>query len=243
MMDVVYPLANASKFHDDWELRYSLRSLMLQDWVSEIYLIGHCPEWVKDVVHVPCFDPYTSCKDANIINKILLVCNDPDLTDMFLVNSDDQYFLKAINEEELVPVLENPSRLQEYRFKSGIHNWDKRVISTITWCRKHGYPDHIFQSHIPYCVNKHSYPVAMSKVAWGQGSEFTTHVYLNIAMATQPQKEPVGRTIRVKAHTDAQYLRQAAKGATFLNHNDNGLTPILKNYLEEHFPNKSRWEK
>ena len=243
MIDAVYPLNNSSKFKDDFELRYSLRSLMLQDWIGNVFLVGHCPEWSKDVVHIPCGDIYLACKDASIINKILLACSNRQLDDPFLVNSDDQYFLRPICVEDLEPMLEDPSPFAEYKFKAGINSWHRRVVETVQWCAKHGYPDWIFQSHAPYLVNKEAYIGAMCKVPWGRENGFTTHVYLNLTQKEHPQKEPKGRTIRLKGRVQAIDIDKQVERATFLNHNDEGLTPNVKAFLEKRFPIKSKWEK
>ena len=243
MIDVVYPLANNSKFRDDWELRYSLRSLQQQDWVRHIYLVGHCPGWIKAVTHITCDDPYTSCKDANIINKIILACTCRHLSDQFLVNSDDQYILKPIDVYDLEPVLENPCRLSEFKAKQGMNTWHKRVVDTVQWCVKNSLPEWIFQSHVPYVVDKEDYVAVMSQIPWGKGNGFTTHIYLNLTREQTPCKEDKGRTLRVKGRINPEELRAQVSQAIFFNHNDSGLTPIVKNFLEEHFPVPSRWER
>lgn len=243
MIDVVYPMANLSKFKDDWELRYSLRSLSQQNWVRNVYLVGYYPKWAQNVIHIPCPDPYTACKDANIINKILLACSCVGLSGYFLVNSDDQYILKSIMAEDIVPMLENPNRFSEFKMKAQTNSWPQRVINTVGWCKNHNYPDWIFQSHSPYVINKNEYPVAMSNVAWGQGNGVTTHIYFNLTLKDQPEKEPPGRTVRCKGRIQEDELRKMIKQGVFLNNNDSGLTPIFKAFIEEYFPVKSRWEK
>jgi hypothetical protein len=240
MLDVAYPIANKSKAGDDFELRYSLRSLEQQNWVKDVYLIGHCPKWVQEIIHYPCSDPYTNTKDANIINKIMLASSIPGITENFVVNSDDQYFLKPIAEEDLFPVLENPYRMDELKRKCGQNTWFRRVVDTANWCKARGYSDWVFQCHIPYVVNKYDYPQCMSQLAWGQGNGFTTHAYLNMTLKEEPVKEPAGRTIRVQGRImDLSHTRNA----TFLNHNDAGLTGQLISFIENRFPDKSRWEK
>ena len=148
MMDVVYPLANLSKHKDDFEIRYSLRSLNCQSWVDRVFLIGHKPEFLKDVIHIPCGDPYKNCKDANIINKILRACQE-DVSDRFVVNSDDQIFLKEVSETDLECFIESPDKTMEYKLKSKTNNWHRRVVETKAWCLSNGYPDHVFHSHTP----------------------------------------------------------------------------------------------
>lgn len=242
MIDVVYPMANLSKHRDDWELRYSLRSLAQQSWVRNIYLIGHRPKWATGLTHIPFPDPYTACKDANLINKILNICYLPELSDNFLVNSDDQYVLHPVSEEDFAPLLENPNRFAEFKMKAGTNSWHRRVVDTVSWCKQHGYSDWIFQSHTPYIVNKQAYPQVMQQVPWGRGNSFTTHIYQNMTVKQTPEKEPIGRNVRIKTKVRPEQLTQLAKTAAFFNHNDAGLQPCVKEWIERLFPHKSRWE-
>ena len=115
MMDVVYTIGNFGKHGDGFELRYSLRSIEEQDWVRNIYILGNCPDFLKNVKHIPCPDHYRKSKDANIINKVLMACS-YDVSDDFIVNSDDHYILKKIDREELGPWLEN-SNVKEQALK------------------------------------------------------------------------------------------------------------------------------
>lgn len=242
-MDVIYPYANKSRSGDDWELRYSLRSLEQQPWVDSVYIIGYIPKWVKNVIWIHCPDPYISCKDANIINKILVACADRAVSENFVVNSDDQYILKPIGEEDLKAVIENPDRLKEYQRIATTNGWPKRLMDTVNWCKANGCDPWIFNSHIPYVVNKYDYPFCMCRLAWGQGNGYTTHAYLNMALDYVPEKEPVGRTIRVKSRVNESDFKNKINDAMFLNHNDSGLITVVKTFLENRFPNKSRWEK
>ena len=242
MIDIVYPITNLSKYRDDFELRYSLRSLQQQNWVRNVYLVGHKPKWTRNVKHIPCIDPYLSCKDVNIINKILRACINPELSETFVVNSDDQYILKPIDLQDLEPVLEHPNRLAEFKMRAAMNTWDKRVVDSVLWCSRNGYGDWIFQSHIPYIVNKEEYVSAMSKIPWGRGNGYTTHIYLNMTVVKHPEKEEKGRTLRIKTRVNLDEFNKAFNNAIFFNHNDSGFIPVVKKALEDHFPVKSRWE-
>ena len=243
MMDIVYPMVNLSCNRDDFELKYSLRSWDSQIWVNNIYLIGHKPNWINEkVIHIPCESPYTNSKDANIINKILVACSIENISSIFVLCSDDQYVLKAVDPDHLVPMIENPSRMSIYKQKMKFNNWHRRVLSTAAWCNTHGYPDHIFQAHTPYLINKRNYPLFMSNVAWGHDNGFTTHIYMNMSVCKSPEKEPIGRTIRIKDHSDKEEFKKYIHTAIFLNHDDKGLMPLVQEYLINRFPNKSRWE-
>lgn len=240
MMDVVYTLANKSKFKDDFELRFSLRSVARQPWVRQVYIIGHCPRWARNVVHIPCPDPYPGNKDANIINKIIRAVCRPQLSDPFIVNSDDQYFLRVLDSPE---ILEAPPtdfyKYKNYQVKQRANNWHKRVAETIGWCKQNGYPEHIYDSHRPYLVRKSDYIQYMCLAPWGRANGLTTHVYLNICGVTPAN---IDRTERIKTPDTLKGIKRAIVGAMFLNHNDAGLNPAMKEFLREWFPEPSPWE-
>ena len=93
---------------DHLEIEYVIASLKkyCSSWVGRIFVVGsEPPEEIKDfVIHVPCDDPYTHCKDANIIHKMRYACeNIFDLTDDFLMVSDDQIVTKVSSWEDMKP--------------------------------------------------------------------------------------------------------------------------------------------
>ena len=90
------------------EMEYVIASLKkyCSSWVGRIFIVGsEPPERVKkDVIHIPCDNPYTHCKDANIIHKLRYACeNIFDLTDDFLMVSDDQIVTKVSSWEDMKP--------------------------------------------------------------------------------------------------------------------------------------------
>ena len=93
---------------DHLEIEYVIASLKKYclSWVGRIFVVGsEPPEEIKDfVIHVPCDDMYTHCKDANIIHKMRYACeNIFDLTDDFLMVSDDQIVTKVSSWEDMKP--------------------------------------------------------------------------------------------------------------------------------------------
>lgn len=233
-VDVVYPLTNASKGHEDFEIRYSLRSLARQDWVRNVYIVGHKPDWMKDVRHIPCGDPYPP-KDANLINKVLLACADSELSDEFVVNSDDQYTMEPVTLCALGPY-SDPQRIKTASRDRHSSKWSQRLLSTVSWCRKNHLPDFVLDCHMPYLVDKAEYQRVMAKVPWGAGNGVTTHVYFNLTMTEAPPEPPSGLVFHAGAPGPVP------EDCTFFNHNNTGLTPQVKKWLEAKFPEPSPWE-
>lgn len=242
-MDIIYPICKGSKYQDDVELRFSLRSLEQQSWVGKVYLVGHRPAWAINVHHIPQSDPYLHCKDVNIINKVLRACYERELSEEFLVNSDDQLFLRPIAPEDITPMLERGTSASTYRVKATTNNWYRRVRETMDWCRANKHPDWILQSHTPYVVSKHLYPEVMMGIPWARGNGFFTHVYFNLTESRTPPMEPAGYAVRIKAPLSISSIRkEVLPDSVFLNFNNNGLSAGMLEWLKERFPKPSRWE-
>jgi len=241
-VDVVYPLAPLSKNGEDWELRYSLRSLAAQPWVGTVFLVGHRPDWAQNIVHVPCDDPHKS-KDANIIRKILYACRIPELSSQFVINSDDHYIMKILRLMDLGPWLEHPSSLKDAYLKQAVSRWYIRLIKTVDYCNRRGFPQWVFESHIPYMVEKDRYIKTMLNIPFDKGIGLMTHVYYNLTLDIKPLKTIPGSVVRLKSEKTYDEIKEMMKYCMFLNHNDTGLSDGLKQILSERFPEPSPWEK
>lgn len=59
-----------------------------------MFIIGHCPEWVLNINHIPCADdPRNRFRDRNIMLKISEACKDSRVSDNFLMVHDDHFLL------------------------------------------------------------------------------------------------------------------------------------------------------
>ena len=241
-VDVVYPLMDTSKWRDDWELRYSLRSLAEQSWVGKIWLMGHCPKWAVNVLHIPVGDPVTNVKDANIIYKVLRACSFDELTEQFVINSDDHYILRPVELEELGPWLDNNPPTFSNKGPSSL--WLRRQADTLKWLVKQGYPDWLFNSHLPYLVKKHAYQEAMRILPWKRMNGVQTHAYYNVTLDPDepPQAAPSLLSIHHRVTITPEQMAEGTEGRTFYNHDNGGLCPAVKDWLERRFPTPSKWE-
>jgi len=253
-IDVVYPLTNTSKSRDDFELRYSLRSLNLQPWVKDLFIVGYRPPWVKNVHHIHSPDQWGyNLKDKNIIKKMLCACADSRVSDPFVANSDDQYWLKVVDPQDmLIPPRENPAqidlerlnqRLNPYRVFRNI--WIKRQYQTIEFLKKEGRSEIRFDGHCPYLIEKRKYMDTMAQVPWELGNGFLIVVYhgWNFESGNGFRIESRdGVLVRIKNDLKRNEIEEKTKQALFLNHNNRALTIGMREFLQKRFPLPSRWE-
>lgn len=97
MIDVVIPLGTGSK-HSNIELRYTLRGIENHlRGIGCIYIVGHCPGWLKNIIHLPIkeFDSGAKFKEHNIFMKVLHACK--FIKGEFLFMNDDHFLIRDFN--------------------------------------------------------------------------------------------------------------------------------------------------
>lgn len=95
---LVYILGTGSKWENN-EIRYSLRSAEKFFSHGPVFLIGECPEWIRNVQHIPAEDPY-SVKVRNGIHKITVAAREHSVPERFVLMNDDFFFLRPVQSIE-----------------------------------------------------------------------------------------------------------------------------------------------
>lgn len=109
LYDIVIPLKAAEPNED---LRFTLRSI--EKYGAEygtIWLVGYCPRWVQNVRYLP--TRQFSDKWTNTLRNRIVVCEQKDLSDKFLLFNDDFILTRPVKSwEELTAC--NRGRLIDY---------------------------------------------------------------------------------------------------------------------------------
>lgn len=153
-MDVVYPLKRSAGPYR--ELRFSLRSLRNLPH-SNVYLVGGCPPWVRNVRHLEAEQQPTKWLDSS--NNIRVACMLDEVSDPFILMNDDFFVMEPVDS---VPVLNRGSVLdvaQECRengittgaYIGGMHATRNELIRL-------GFDDPLsFELHVPMVIHKREF--------------------------------------------------------------------------------------
>ena len=97
-MDILYILGTGSK-HNNQELRWSLRSIEKYGKnIDKVFVVGADPGFLSDDVnYIPCPDKFGEEKHKNMLYKIQYAVLNSDISDVFLVSSDDIFVLKSFD--------------------------------------------------------------------------------------------------------------------------------------------------
>jgi len=210
-IDLVYILGTGSRWNDN-EIRYSLRSV--QNYfpaVGKVFIIGECPEWATNVIHIKVPDKYDN-KLLNARAKYLAAATNPQISKNFVLMNDDFFILREIDE------IPNFSRgtieemMSQHPTKNGYYYrslWDthKRLDGM-------GIKDPIdFEVHAPIIFNKEKLETVIGMI--GSEKVFSIRSCYGNLMNLEPTK-----VIDFKAANIAEFAYQKMRGADYLSIND-----------------------
>lgn len=154
-MDVVYILRNRSN-NEYRELRYSLRSLKNINY-DNLYIIGGNPVWLQNARWVAASDCHKN-KALNALDKLMIACDIPELSDDFILMNDDFYLL----EPQEIKYLSKGKLRQTVIEKKAEYNGSKYWYSMDRTAKKFKDPLD-FELHYPFIFNKKKFQALEDK--------------------------------------------------------------------------------
>lgn len=256
MLTIVYPYIERLQLWN--ELRYSLRSL---EWLRvdassrefQVMIIGNKPEWVKNVIHVPHTRvdsvEYTNCYDA--VRKLTAALQHPGCTEDVMLMYDDIYILQSVNPDFFA----NPIAMQEMRYYPADTTHHRLMNRTFDELQTRGLPYYNYETHLPRIYKREKMLEVIEKFNPQDNRLLTNTLYYNYWFKDQrPQLIEYNHKIKSGFYDEdyvpysypcetREQVLQAMSGRLVLNHNDEGLSPVLKEVIEQLFSEKCEFEK
>jgi len=245
-MDLCYFLSAESQAND-WELRFSLRSWWRHyPALGNIHIVGHLPEWLIDsypVTHHDLPDPYRANKDANLIQKTIYLATRPEVSDPFILCSDDQFLLRPAVTAELSPPRHH-GEIAKCKKQKG-HSWWERLHRTGDALRRRKCPTFHYDTHIPHVVTKDQ-ARALLRWNYGEGGGYCVFSLLfngSHADGVRVDSGPIRAGLYGCLHTP-EAVRAKMASNLFLSIDGDSLRcrPIVEE-LEGRFPDRAPWER
>lgn len=148
-MDYVY----VCRPGDNEELRYSIRSTVANLPPARIWVVGGKPDW-----YVGDFIPVHSIGNShmNVWNQLHVVCNNPEISDDFILMNDDFFTIKKLEKIEYFYSGTMKQALQNY-VDSGQTNYGYQRLFNKTYkylSRRDTRPPLDYELHMPMEMNK-----------------------------------------------------------------------------------------
>ena len=193
--DAVCPLGNGSRYGDK-ELRYAVKFLQKNvKGLRDLIVVGKKPPrnlvWRTGEIRT-IETPGTGLPrgDADIIDKLLRACGDPDITDPFLMFHDDHYVLAQFRADSF-PAYHKPS----WQCRSRNSEYRKRADCTYEVIKGLGVDrPEMFDLHAPVLIYKNDYLESLNKVKWKSGKILCKSVYANLCRKLRRKSLPDCKT-------------------------------------------------
>jgi hypothetical protein len=229
-IDVVYLCMRESRYRH-LELRMSLRSLETYcSAIGTVHIVGHCPDWIQNVNHIPVEDEPRNVPDWNIMNKLRVYCE--QTTEPFLFVNDDHYFLTWFQAPEF-PYFHMGS-LEDYVRRRGTgDSYGRRSSNTLQHLKQKGLPTKHFDCHYPIIYDPKKFIETVVK-----GASWNTHRDGFII------KSLYANSLRIDGIQQKDYKlnevppKEAKVFSTYPH-----IKHSIQRFLTERFPDKSKYEK
>lgn len=238
MIDVVYTLGTGSPWQDN-ELRYSLRSLeRFISGINNVYIVGHCPDWLVNVTHLPFPDPH-ACKERNIMLKTAYVCGHPDLSENFLAIHDDHFALDYQDASEILNYAGGDLKRMSQQVAKQNH-WREAVLNTYNALISKGHTTNNFDIHFPILINKKIFPAVMDLYDWRTPRGYVVKSLYGNTVGIKPTRIIDMKLAQRYSTAD---LVTRLKGRPWFSVGNAGLNGHFKMLLEALYPKVSIFEK
>jgi hypothetical protein len=228
-MDIVYPLGKGS-LYNNFELRMSLRSLEKHlANMGEVWIIGEKPEWLQNVHHIHKHDINT-VPDRNMMEKLKVACETPEISEEFLMVHDDHYLL-ADFDANTFPYFYSED-LKEYVAKRFDQGYGQRAKNSLQHLTEKGLPTLHYDIHYPIRYNKQKFLEVIPTLPWATTRQgfIIKSVYSN-STGVIPTLE---KDYKINSHP----LHSNVKVMSSFPH----MRAAVTRFLMETFPTKSRYE-
>lgn len=235
MIDLVYPLGTGSVWEDN-ELRYSLRSVEENlNGVRNIYIIGQKPAWLVNVFHLPHPDN-SGVPSKNTYLKYRLACEQPDLSENWLLMNDDFFINKPAEAAEwpyyykgILPTHVRKSRLLALECP----------VNTVNFLQKKNLSLLDYRVHCPMIINKQKFldmPIAENEY----GIVNTRAVYGNFYEVGGTETKEIFVFGKKPVHEINKFLSDKPFFSLI---SMAGRDWAVREYLKTRWPKPSRYEK
>lgn len=152
-LDIVYCLKNGNEDFD--ELRYSLRSL--ENFPHRnIWIYGGCPNWVKNVRHVPMVQPLT--KWQNSTRMLEEACRNNEISKDFVWFNDDFFIMKPVEKLEYWHDRTLRERADDFRTRlQPTSRYGATLLAVSAALENAGKPTKNYALHIPIIFNRYQF--------------------------------------------------------------------------------------
>lgn len=237
-MDVLYLCGEGSVWNNT-ELKYSLRSLEKNYNADKVHVIGVLPYFLNQstVNYIPAKNVSRNAA-INIMEKIKLACQLPELSDDFIFMNDDYFLLKPLSNE--IPFYyKQESLLTSIKINQG-NEYGFHLKATVQALNQNNFAIKNFDAHCPIVYNK----TKMLQVINGYNWQGLKHGYVmkSLYCNTLGISGEYMDDLKLSYKRFEPQIKRMIHNKRWFSIGDKAINKSLGNVLHELFPNSSKYE-
>jgi hypothetical protein len=235
-VDVVIPFRNSPRTGND-ELRYTLRGIEKHLCnAGRVHIIGDYPKFVSNYTYTPFEEKnWYQHLTRNIYQKLLTACNIDSVSDPFLYMNDDHFLIRNCDATSI------PFYHQGSRWDVGTGNYKVTIRNTLNI-----YPNaRNFDVHAPMLIFKDRFIRSMMALNWKADFGYC----IKTAYCEYHNQVDGHNTLKGEFFSDLKIDRPPTQedfhyieGRTVFSVGDRGMGKEMKEYLNQLYPTKSKYE-
>lgn len=230
MIDVIIPYNDRST-QKHLELKMCLRSIEKHlNGVRNVFIIGHKPDFVTNITHIPCDDdPRNRFRDRNICNKIIAACKDRRVSDDFIMVHDDHFLLEDYEAADFPyyhcgPLVPNVGQYAHTK---------ENTISVLGECNN-------YDTHCPIVFNKQKFMDTVAQVDWSKWYGYCLKTLYCVLNGIEGEYM---EDIKIRVPLSYPEIIEQIAGRKWFSIGDRCFTENgMKKVLEDLYSNKSKYE-
>lgn len=239
-ISIVIPVRDSMNMSNK-EIIYAIRSFEKSfKSFGDVFIVGDRINCLKGVKYIHCKDDRGSkFKERNIFRKIMAAVNHPDVTDDFIFANDDHLVLGDFDPNNL-PFF-HKGMLEDTMAKN-IGDYRKSLNHTRKYLISNDKPLLDFDTHFPIIYNKKKFidTFVCSDLNWNQPFGYVIKsLYANMNDIIGEY----GGDCKVQQKMSYHELKNKIGDKQFFSTSDKCLNEDMMKYLNEMFPNKSKFER
>jgi len=239
-ISVIIPVRDNSK-NNNKDLVYALRSIEMNlKGIGDIFIVGKKIIGLRGLKYISCSDePTGKKKEKNIYQKILAAISHLEVTEDFCFLNDDHYLLQEFDVNSL-PFYHKGS-LEDTMAKN-LGDYRKSVNHTRKYLLSKDKPTTDFDTHFPILYNKNDFCtfVCNKELNWDQPFGYVIKsLYANL----KGIEGEFGGDCKVQKSMSYDEIVAKIGDKKFFSTSDRCMNADMMKFLEEKYPNKSRYER
>jgi hypothetical protein len=227
----VYILGRGSKWRNN-EIRYSLRSVEKYLPHRYVFIVGECPSFLRNVIHIPAVDGY-EIKTVNAIFKLRAACREMDLSEEFILMNDDFFMLRHTKTVENTILGTLKGAVADHATKAGYYY--QALAKTRDLLKAAGHDEPLdYEVHAPMRFEKQKFLEITDAVDWTAGYLHRSLYGNTYGLGGKKRKDTkVHRIEQLEELSNSDILSTADRVV---------LKPEMQFFLYMRFPHPSRYE-